>query len=77
MFDEECKTAVDDKNVAYKKWIDKPTTSKRLEYKRLQKIACKMCKNKTKIQTDNCINKIEENVKEESTSGMHTKGLVH
>jgi hypothetical protein len=36
-----------------------------------------MCKNKTQIQTDNCINKIEENVKEESTSWMHTKGLVH
>jgi len=68
MSDEDCKTVVDEKNVAYKKWIDRPTTSKRLEYKRLQKIACKICKNKTQIQTDNCINKIDENVKEESTS---------
>jgi hypothetical protein len=68
MSDEECKTVVDEKNVAYKKWIDRPTTSKRLEYKRLQKTACKICKNKTQIQTDNCINKIDENVKEESTS---------
>lgn len=76
-FDEECKMAVDEMNVAYKKRIDRPTTSERQEYKRLQKIACKMCKNKTQIQTDNCINKIEENVKEKSTSGMHTKGLVY
>jgi len=30
--DEECKTAMYGKNTAYKKWIDRPTRSKRLEY---------------------------------------------
>ena len=54
--------------------IDRPHPK---DYKRLQKIASKIYENKKQIQTDNCINKREENVKEKSTSGMHTKGLVH
>jgi hypothetical protein len=73
-FDGECKTAVDEKNFVYKKWIDRPTTSERLQYNRLQKIACKIYKNKKQIQTDNCINKTEDNVKEKSTQrGWLTK----
>jgi hypothetical protein len=76
-FDEECKTAVDEKNAGYNKWIDIPTTSKRLEYKRLQKIlvACKRSKYKKSIQTDNCMKKIEENVKEEKHIRNASKGV--
>ena len=64
-FDDECTTVVEEKNVSHKKWIDRLTSCKRLEYERLQKIAHKICKNKKGIQTDNCIKKIEENIKEE------------
>jgi hypothetical protein len=42
------KTSVDEKDVAYKKWIDRPTTTQRLGKKRLQKTACKICKKKKK-----------------------------
>ena len=70
---DECKTAVEEKNVSYKKWIDRLTSCKRLEYERLQKIAHKIYKNKKGIQTDNCIKKILR----KSILGMHTKRLVH
>jgi hypothetical protein len=30
-FDDECRRALDEKNAAYKKWIDRPTRAKRLE----------------------------------------------
>jgi hypothetical protein len=33
-----------EKNAAYKKWIDRPTRAKRLEYERLRKIAHTTCK---------------------------------
>jgi hypothetical protein len=38
---------------------DRPTRSKILGYERLRKIVHKICKNKKRIQTDNCIKKIE------------------
>ena len=34
-FDDECRRALEENNAAYKKWIDRPTRAKRLEYKRL------------------------------------------
>jgi hypothetical protein len=34
-FDDEYRRTLDEKNAAYKKWIDRPTRAKRLEYKRL------------------------------------------
>jgi hypothetical protein len=46
-----------------KKWIDRPR-SKRLEYEIHWIIAYKVCKSKKRIQTDNSIKKIEENIKE-------------
>ena len=43
-FDDECRIALDEKNAAYKKWIDRPTGSKRLGYDRLRKGVHKKCK---------------------------------
>ena len=43
-FDDECRRALEEKNAAYKKWNDRPTRAKRLEYERLRKIAHKTCK---------------------------------
>jgi hypothetical protein len=43
-FDDECRRTLEEKNAAYKKWIDRPTRAKRLEYERLRKIAHKTCK---------------------------------
>jgi hypothetical protein len=51
-------------NIAYKKWIDRPTTSKRLEYERLQKDAHKKCKNKKRMHIDNSIRNTEINIKD-------------
>jgi hypothetical protein len=45
-FDDECHKALQEKNAAYKKWIDRPTTTKRMEYERLRKIAHKICNNR-------------------------------
>ena len=73
-FDDECKTALEEKNVAYKKWTDRPTSCKRLEYERLQKIDHKICKNKKGIQTDKCIEKIDENIKEKHFRNAHKEG---
>jgi hypothetical protein len=44
-FDDKCRTALE-KNTAYIKCIDIPTTSKRSKYERLRKDAHKKCKNK-------------------------------
>ena len=45
-FDDECKEALDEKNIVYKRWIDRPTRAKRSKYERLRKIAHKICKKK-------------------------------
>jgi hypothetical protein len=45
-FDDECRVALNEKNIAYKKWIDRPTRANRLEYKRLKKVTHKICKSK-------------------------------
>jgi endonuclease/exonuclease/phosphatase family metal-dependent hydrolase len=63
-FDDERRLAVDEKNIAYKKWIDRPTRNKRQKYERLRKVAHKTCKNKERAHTDNCIRNIEENIKD-------------
>ena len=70
--DEECKTAIDEKNEAYKKWIDKPVSYKRLEYERLRKTAHKICKSK-KCRRENCIKKTEAH-QECIQRGWFTKG---
>ena len=44
--------------------IDRSTRSKRLEYDRIPKVAHKINKNNKRIPTDKCIQKIEENIKE-------------
>jgi len=44
--DDECCKALEEKNTAYKKWIDRPTRAKRMEHKRLWKTAHKICKNR-------------------------------
>src|SRR5215469_14175728 len=62
-FDDECHRALEEKNLAYKKWIDRPTRTKRLEYERLRKIAHKICKTKKRTHMDNQIRNIEENFK--------------
>jgi hypothetical protein len=43
-FDDECGKALEEKNAAYKKWIDRPTRAKRMEYERLLKIVHKIVK---------------------------------
>ena len=43
---QECKIAIEEKNVAYKQRINRPTRFKRLEYQRLWKIAHNICKNR-------------------------------
>jgi hypothetical protein len=35
-FNDECRKALEEKNATYKKWIDRPTRAKRLEYERLR-----------------------------------------
>ena len=45
-FDDECRIALDEKNAAYKKLIDRPTRSKRLEYESLRNVAHNKYKNK-------------------------------
>jgi hypothetical protein len=62
-FDYERRGELEEKNIAYKKWIDRPTTSKRLEYERLRKDAHKKCKNKKRMHIDNYIRNIEVNIK--------------
>ena len=47
-----------------KKWIDRPTRSKRLECERLQKVAHKKSKNNKRSYIDNCIRNTEENSKD-------------
>jgi hypothetical protein len=61
---DQCGKALDEKNVAYKKWIDRLTRGKRLEYERLRKIAHKICKNKKRTYMVNRIKNIEENIKD-------------
>ena len=63
-FDDECRSALEEKNVAYKKWIDRPTRAKRLEYERLRKVAHKICKSKKRTHIDNSIRNIEEHIKD-------------
>jgi hypothetical protein len=43
-FDDKCRSALEEKNAAYKKWIDRPIRAKRLEYERLRKMAHKNIK---------------------------------
>jgi hypothetical protein len=50
-FDDERRVALDEKNIANKKWIDRPTRTKRLEYERLRKVAHKICISKKRTQT--------------------------
>jgi hypothetical protein len=68
--------ALDEKNIAYKKWIDRPTRVKRLEYERLRKVAHKICKSKKRTHIDNRIRSIEENLKR-NTSGTHIRRSDH
>ena len=72
-FNEECKTAIYGKNTAHKKWMDRPTRSKRLEYERLQKIAHTICKNKKRIETDNCVKNTEHSVEENNMRNANKK----
>ena len=43
-FDDECHKALEEKNAAYKKWIDRPTRAKRMEYERLREKPIKYVK---------------------------------
>ena len=62
-FDDERRRVLEEKNAAYKKWMDRPTRAKRLEYERLRKIAHNVCKSKKRTHMDNRIRNIEENIK--------------
>jgi hypothetical protein len=58
-FNDECRRALAEKNAAHKKWIDRPTGTKRL-----RKIAHKICKIRKRTHMDNHIRNIEENIKD-------------
>ena len=79
-FDDECRKALEEKNAAYKKWIDRTTRSKRMEYEGLRKIAHKICKNRKRTHMDNCIRDIEKKKRQGQTNqeciqgGWITKG---
>ena len=73
-FDDECRIALDEKNAAYKKWIDRPTRSKRLVYEKLMKVAHKKCKKKKRTYIDNCIRNTEENIKDKHIRNVY-KGV--
>jgi len=64
-FDDECHKALEEKNAAYKKWIDRPTRAKKVEYERLRKITHKICKNRKRTHIDSRIRDTEENIKDE------------
>jgi hypothetical protein len=57
-FDDECRRVLEEKNAAYKKWIDRPSRTKRLEFERLRKIAHKICKIKKRPHMDDRIRNI-------------------
>jgi hypothetical protein len=54
-----------------KKWTDRTTRAKRLEYKRLRKIAHKVCKSKKITHMDNRIRSVEEKIKNKQTRNTH------
>ena len=62
-FDDECHRALEEKNAAHKKWIDRTTRANRLVYERLWKIAHKVCKSKKRTRMDNRIWNTEENIR--------------
>jgi uncharacterized hydantoinase/oxoprolinase family protein len=51
--------------------MERLTRPKRIEYERLRKIAHKICKNKKRIQKDNCIKNIRENIKKRHIMNAH------
>jgi hypothetical protein len=70
-FDEVCKTAIYGKNTTHKKWIGRPTRSKRLENESLHKILHTICKKKKererereRKETDNRVKNLEHNTDE-------------
>jgi hypothetical protein len=76
-FDDECGRALEEKNAAYKKWIDRPTRDKRMEYERLQKIAHKTCKNRKRTHMVNRMRNIEENIKDKQVRNAYKEtGLL-
>jgi len=70
-FDDECRKALEEKNAAYKKWIDRPTRAKRMQYERLRKIAHKICKNRKRTHMDNHVRDIEENIKDKQIGNAY------
>jgi hypothetical protein len=70
-FDDECRKALEEKNAAYKKWIDRTTIAKRLEYERLRKIDHKTCKNRKRTYMYNRIRNIKGNIKGKQTRNAH------
>jgi len=70
-FDDECRKALEEKNAAYKKWIDRPIRTKRMEYERLRKIAHKICKKGKRTHMDNRIRDIEENIKDKQIRNVY------
>jgi len=73
MVDAECRKALEEKNAACKKWIDRPTRAKRMEYERLRKIAHKICKNRKRTHIDSRIRDIEENIKDKQIRNTYKK----
>ena len=59
-FDDECRKALGEKNAAYKKWIDRPTRAKRMEYEKLRIIAHNICKYRKRTHMDNHVRDIKK-----------------
>jgi len=65
-----------EKNAAYKIWIDRPTRAKRMECGRLQNEAQNVCRKRKRTHVDNRITDIEE-ASRTNKSGMHTRRMDH
>jgi hypothetical protein len=75
-FDNECRKALEEKNAAYKKWIDRPTRAKRMEHERLRKIAHKYVKT-GKEHTWIIVIWTQKKTSRTNKSGMHKRRLDH
>jgi len=75
-FDDECRKALEKKNAAYKKWIDRPISDKRMECGRLRNVVHKVCRNRKRTHMDNRVTNIEE-ASRTNKSGIHTRRMDH
>ena len=62
-FDDECKTALDNKNEAYKNYLQRPTRAKRQIYEDLRRTANKLCRHKKRRILNDKLIELDDNFK--------------